>query len=147
MIVEGLDGIGVIISQRSAVFFDKFAEARLGVFGRFVWDSLCRGDGRCRRCGGGLAEAELGADGGNSLALICSIIPVVLLGFVTTFPILLVCGFFVGIALASFSVGVGFVSPWYPPQKQGMALGVYGVGNIGQAAAAFGSPIIVGAMG
>jgi len=82
-----------------------------------------------------------------SLTMICSIIPVVLLGFVTTFPMLLVCGFFVGIALASFSVGVGFVSPWYPPQKQGMALGVYGVGNIGQAAAAFGSPIIVGAMG
>jgi NNP family nitrate/nitrite transporter-like MFS transporter len=82
-----------------------------------------------------------------SLTMICSIIPVVLLGFVTTFPMLLVCGFFVGIALASFSVGVAFVSPWYPPQKQGMALGVYGVGNIGQAAAAFGSPIIVGAMG
>lgn len=82
-----------------------------------------------------------------SLTMICSIIPVILLGFVTSFPMLLVCGFFVGIALASFSVGVGFVSPWYPPHKQGMALGVYGTGNVGQAAAAFGSPLIVAALG
>jgi NNP family nitrate/nitrite transporter-like MFS transporter len=66
---------------------------------------------------------------------------------VTTFPLLLACGLLVGIGLASFSVGVGFVSPWYPPEKQGMALGVYGVGNIGQAAAAFGSPVIAALLG
>jgi len=40
-----------------------------------------------------------------------------------------------------------FVSPWFPAQKQGMALGVYGAGNIGQALAAFGSPVIAAAMG
>jgi NNP family nitrate/nitrite transporter-like MFS transporter len=80
------------------------------------------------------------------LTLICSIIPVFLLGCVTTFPLLLLCGFFVGIGLASFSVGVGFVSPWFPANRQGTALGIYGLGNIGQAAAAFGSPVIAAAI-
>jgi len=95
----------------------------------------------------GVLTDRMGGRSVFSLTMICSIIPVVLLGWVTTFPMLLVCGFFVGIALASFSVGVGFVSPWYPAKEQGMALGVYGVGNIGQAAAAFGSPLIAGALG
>src|SRR5262249_31205768 len=57
------------------------------------------------------------------------------------------CGFFIGIALASFSVGAGFVSGWYHPERQGMALGVYGAGNIGQSLAAFGSPVLAAALG
>jgi NNP family nitrate/nitrite transporter-like MFS transporter len=88
--------------------------------------------------------------GGRSVfvaTMILSIVSIVLLGYVTTFPMLLACGFLVGIGLASFSVGIGFVSPWYPPERQGMALGVYGVGNIGQAGAAFGSPVIAAALG
>ena len=44
----------------------------------------------------------------------------------------LVCGFFLGMGLASFSVGAAFVSRWYPPQRQGKALGLYGAGTIGQ---------------
>ncbi len=67
-----------------------------------------------------------------------------LMGFVTTFYGLVACGFVLGIALASFSVGVGFVSGWYAPEKQGLALGVYGAGNIGQSLAAYGSPLLVG---
>ena len=55
---------------------------------------------------------------------------------------LLLFGFFTGIALASFSVGVAFVSGWYPPEKQGFALGVYGAGNVGQSLAAFGAPLL-----
>jgi NNP family nitrate/nitrite transporter-like MFS transporter len=76
-----------------------------------------------------------------------SILPSVLMGLVNEYWQLLVCGFFLGIGLASFSVGVGFVSRWYPPHKQGLALGVYGAGNIGQSLAAFGAPVIAGAAG
>ena len=42
-----------------------------------------------------------------ALTLVASIIPVVLLGLVTSYPTLLVCGFLVGVALAS--------SPGTPP--------------------------------
>ena len=77
----------------------------------------------------------------------CSIVPAILIGWVSEYWQLLVCGFFVGIALASFSVGVGFVSGWYPPERQGMALGIYGAGNVGQSLAAFGAPILAAAFG
>ena len=76
-----------------------------------------------------------------------AIIPTVLLGFITAYWQLLVCGFFVGIGLASFSVGAPFTSRWYPPHKQGSALGIYGAGNIGQSLASFGAPFIVAMAG
>jgi NNP family nitrate/nitrite transporter-like MFS transporter len=74
----------------------------------------------------------------------CSIVPALLLGFVGEYWQLVTCGLFIGIALVSFSVGVGFVSGWYPPEKQGTALGIYGAGNIGQSLAAFGAPLLAG---
>jgi len=82
-----------------------------------------------------------------SAVMACSVVPAALMGYVSAYWQLLLCGFFIGIALASFSVGVGFVSGWYPPERQGMALGVYGAGNIGQSLAAFGSPLLAGALG
>lgn len=82
-----------------------------------------------------------------SIVMACSIIPAFLMGYVSSYWQLVLCGFFIGIALASFSVGVGFVSGWYPPARQGFALGVYGAGNIGQSLAAFGSPVLAAALG
>jgi NNP family nitrate/nitrite transporter-like MFS transporter len=55
--------------------------------------------------------------------------------------------FFIGIGLAVFSVGVRFVSGWYPPEKQGFALGLYGLGTGGQSLAAMSAPLIAGAFG
>jgi NNP family nitrate/nitrite transporter-like MFS transporter len=40
-------------------------------------------------------------------------------------------------------VGVAFTSKWFKPAEQGTALGVYGMGNIGQSIAVFGAPLIV----
>jgi MFS transporter, NNP family, nitrate/nitrite transporter len=74
-------------------------------------------------------------------------VPAMLMGFVAAYWQLVLCGLFIGIALASFSVGVGFVSGWYPTSKQGTALGVYGAGNIGQSLAAFGSPLLARSLG
>jgi NNP family nitrate/nitrite transporter-like MFS transporter len=82
-----------------------------------------------------------------SSVMAVSIIPTLLLGWLNSYGQLLLYGFFVGIALASFSVGVAFVSRWYPPETQGKALGIYGAGNIGQSLAAFGAPVIARAFG
>jgi len=82
-----------------------------------------------------------------SWVMVLSIIPAFLMGTAGDYAHLIFYGFFIGIALASFSVGVGFVSGWYPPERQGFALGVYGAGNIGQSLAAFGSPFIAAAAG
>jgi len=82
-----------------------------------------------------------------SAVMAVSIIPAVLMGWLHSYTQLLVYGFFIGIALASFSVGVPFVSRWYPAEAQGKALGIYGAGNIGQSLAAFGAPLIAKSLG
>lgn len=66
----------------------------------------------------------------------------VLVGFASSYAALIGAGFLLGAAGASFAVGVPFVAQWYPPKKQGFALGVYGMGNIGTAVAAFSVPAI-----
>ncbi len=71
-----------------------------------------------------------------------SVAAALLMGEVHSYPQLLLFGFFTGIALASFSVGVAFVSGWYSGERQGFALGVYGAGNVGQSLAAFGAPFL-----
>jgi NNP family nitrate/nitrite transporter-like MFS transporter len=81
------------------------------------------------------------------LTMAFSIVPAFLMGGVKDYNQLLLYGFFIGIALASFSVGVGFVNGWYPPARQGFALGVYGAGNVGQSVAAFAAPFIAKAYG
>jgi NNP family nitrate/nitrite transporter-like MFS transporter len=81
------------------------------------------------------------------LTMAFSIVPAFLMGGVRDYHQLLIYGFFIGIALASFSVGVGFVNGWYPPARQGFALGVYGAGNVGQSVAAFAAPFIAKAYG
>lgn len=81
------------------------------------------------------------------LVMAASIIPALLIGSATSFAAVVAYGFFIGIALASFSVGVAFTSKWYPPERQGFALGVYGAGNIGQSMAAYGSPVLAAALG
>lgn len=82
-----------------------------------------------------------------TVVMALSIIPAFLMGGVHDYAHLIAYGFLIGIGLASFSVGVGFVSGWYPAGKQGFALGVYGAGNIGQSLAAFGAPVIAAAAG
>ena len=76
-----------------------------------------------------------------------SAIPAAIFGFVEGYAALIVVGFFLGIAGSSFAVGVPFVAGWYPKERQGFALGVYGMGNIGTAIAAFGAPAIVDWLG
>ncbi len=71
----------------------------------------------------------------------------VLIGFATSYVALLCAGFLLGGAGASFAVGIPFVAKWYPPKRQGFALGVYGMGNIGTAVAAFSVPFIYGRYG
>jgi NNP family nitrate/nitrite transporter-like MFS transporter len=53
----------------------------------------------------------------------------------------------VDIAGGSFSVGVAYVSRWFPPAKQGMALGIFGAGNVGAAVTKFCAPFVLVAYG
>ncbi len=60
---------------------------------------------------------------------------------------LLAVAFLLGLAGSSFAIGVGFSSRWFPPAKQGTALGIYGLGNIGHSAAVFLGPVAAASLG
>lgn len=60
---------------------------------------------------------------------------------------LIFVAFFLGIAGSSFAVGIGFVSRWFAQEQQGGALGIYGLGNIGQSAAVFLGPVLAAWVG
>lgn len=53
----------------------------------------------------------------------------------------------VGIAGGSFAVGIAYVSKWFPPEKQGTALGIFGAGNIGAAVTKLVAPMVMVAYG
>jgi len=64
-----------------------------------------------------------------------------------TYSSLLTVAFLLGLAGSSFAIGVGYVSRWTPADRQGSALGVYGLGNIGQSAAVFLGPVLAAQAG
>jgi MFS transporter, NNP family, nitrate/nitrite transporter len=79
--------------------------------------------------------------------LLVSAIPATLIGFSDSYAALIGLGLFLGIAGSTFPVGIGFTSKWFTRDQQGTALGVYGMGNIGQSAAVFGAPVLALALG
>ena len=74
-------------------------------------------------------------------------VPLVLAGFADGYAVLLAVAFILGVAGAVFAIGVPFVARWFPPARQGMALGIYGMGNIGTAIAALVAPPIASTFG
>src|SRR5262249_20720068 len=67
-----------------------------------------------------------------------TIVPVLYLGLAghSSLAGLLVGGFFLGIGGTSFAVGVPFVNAWFPPQRRGLAIGIFGMGMGGAAISA-----------
>ncbi len=82
-----------------------------------------------------------------SALLIFGLVPTLALSFNHAYTSLLFWGLFLGLSGTSFAVGIAFASPWFPPEKQGTALGIYGVGNIGQSIAVFFGPVLAGLVG
>jgi NNP family nitrate/nitrite transporter-like MFS transporter len=74
-------------------------------------------------------------------------LPVWMAPLQTTYSGLLTAAFLLGLAGSSFAIGVGYVSRWTAPERQGSALGVYGLGNIGQSAAVFLGPVLAAQVG
>jgi NNP family nitrate/nitrite transporter-like MFS transporter len=70
-----------------------------------------------------------------------------LLTFAYDYTTFLIAALGVGIAGGSFSVGVAYVAKWFPKEKQGTALGIFGAGNVGAAVTKFVAPIVMVAYG
>ena len=59
----------------------------------------------------------------------------------------LVLGLLLGVAGASFAVALPLASRWYPPEHQGLVLGIAGAGNSGTVLAALFAPLIAKHLG
>lgn len=67
----------------------------------------------------------------------------VLTSFANSFTMFMVCGLLFGIAGATFAVGIAYSSVWFPKEKQGTALGIFGVGNAGSAITTLFAPTLL----
>lgn len=65
-------------------------------------------------------------------------VPVLFIGLFAlhSYALMLVGGFVLGIAGTSFAVGVPFVNAWFPPERRGLAVGIFGAGMGGTAISA-----------
>ncbi len=70
-----------------------------------------------------------------------------LLSFATTYEMMLLAALGLGLAGGSFAVGIAYVSKWYPKERQGTALGIFGAGNVGAAVTKFTAPFVLVAFG
>ena len=80
-------------------------------------------------------------------SFIVLLLPIFLLGQAQSPGMLMLSGFFLGIGGAIFSVGVTSVPKYFSKDKVGLANGIYGVGNIGNAVSSFCAPVLAGAIG
>ncbi|MFF5342326.1 nitrate/nitrite transporter [Streptomyces althioticus] len=83
------------------------------------------------------------------LVSVATIVPVLYLGLAghSSFAALLAGGFFLGIGGTAFAIGVPFVSAWFPPERRGLAIGVFGAGMGGTAISALTTVKLVDANG
>ncbi|MBC7269682.1 MAG: NarK/NasA family nitrate transporter [Streptomyces sp.] len=78
-----------------------------------------------------------------------TIVPVLFLGLAghDSLAALLTGGFFLGVGGTAFAVGVPLVSAWFPPERRGLAIGIFGVGMGGTAISALTTVKLVDAYG
>ena len=82
-----------------------------------------------------------------TLTMLSAAVMTALLTYAHDYPTFLLAALGVGIAGGSFSVGIAYVSKWFPKEKQGTALGIFGAGNVGAAVTKFVAPIVMVAYG
>jgi len=78
-----------------------------------------------------------------TIMLAATAIPAFLVSTATNYVQLLIYAFLVGLAGNAFSVGIAWVSAWWPQHHQGFALGVFGAGNVGASVTKFIGPVLI----
>ncbi len=81
------------------------------------------------------------------ILMLSTVAPIWMISWGTQFWHFLVTGLFVGVAGGSFTVGIAYCARWFPRERQGLAMGIFGVGNTGAAVTKLVAPSIVVAYG
>ncbi|MBM3951005.1 MAG: NarK/NasA family nitrate transporter [Rhodospirillales bacterium] len=74
-------------------------------------------------------------------------IPVWLVSHASAYWHYLALSLFVGAVGGSFAVGIAYCAHWFERRRQGLAMGIFGVGNVGAAVTKFVAPSLVVAFG
>lgn len=96
----------------------------------------------------GILADRIGSKKAGIIGMIVSMIPL-FMGWLGGNSInqLYAIGLLLGMAGASFAVALPLASRWYPPQYQGLAMGIAGAGNSGTALATFFGPKLASSIG
>ncbi len=81
-----------------------------------------------------------------TIQMLATAVAAYMLTMVSSYYMFLVAALGVGLAGGGFSVGITYVSKWFPKERQGTALGIFGMGNVGAAITNFGAPFLLIAM-
>ncbi|QIK62510.1 NarK/NasA family nitrate transporter [Leucobacter viscericola] len=84
--------------------------------------------------------------GGRSVMaalMVVSAIPTYFVIYADSYTQLLIFAFLIGLAGNSFTIGVSWVSAWYPKSQQGLALGIFGAGNVGASVTKLVAPLLL----
>ncbi len=92
----------------------------------------------------GILTDRIGGKRVTIIMLLVTSVPAYLLAHMTlNYHWLLLLAFLVGFAGNLFSVGIAWNSHWFPRERQGFALGVFGAGNVGASATKFIGPAVI----
>ncbi len=79
----------------------------------------------------GMLTDRVGGRNVTTAILLATAVPCYLFSRAESFEEALVCAFLFGIAGNSFSSGIAWNAAWFPRERQGVALGTFGAGNVG----------------
>ncbi|WP_057763827.1 nitrate/nitrite transporter [Companilactobacillus tucceti] len=85
----------------------------------------------------GIMSDRFGGKKTYIILMLFLIIPVLMIPRVHSYGMLVFTALLLGMSGTSFAIGVSYVTRFFPPEKQGLVLGIAGVGNIGTAFSSF----------
>ncbi|AZA13431.1 nitrate/nitrite transporter [Corynebacterium choanae] len=84
--------------------------------------------------------------GGRKVMLVITIFSAIAsfaVAFAQSYTAILILAFLVGFAGNSFTAGTTWNAAWFPKHRQGLALGVFGAGNVGASVTKFIGPVLI----
>jgi len=122
----------LMIGAAAATMSD--AQIKSEIESRFEWLlAVSILSGAVLRLSFGIWSDTLGGRNMMLLLLLFCAIPTACLAYAESYTELLVCAALFGLAGNSFSIGIAWNSAWFPPERKGTALGIFGAGNVGAA--------------
>jgi NNP family nitrate/nitrite transporter-like MFS transporter len=117
----------------------------------FAWDKAQMGwligipvlTGSIMRLPVGVLTDKYGGRRVYTILMLISAIPMYMTSMANEYYEFLGASLGFGLTGAAFAVGIAYTSVWFPKERQGTALGIFGVGNAGSALTSMGAPILL----